>query len=55
MISFKEKILQLKGYIEEALLPLIDNDYVLWDLPYHNNIGDLGVRYEVLENRAEQR
>lgn len=41
MISFKEKILQLKGYIEEALLPLIDNDYVLWDLPYHNNIGDL--------------
>lgn len=30
----------LKGIIEKELLPLINGDYVLWDLPYHINMGD---------------
>ena len=30
----------LKLIIEEKLSPLIDGDYVYWDLPYHINIGD---------------
>lgn len=41
MKTFEEKSRQLRNQIEDALLPLIDDDYVLWDLPYHNNIGDL--------------
>lgn len=32
--------LKLQSVIEEKLSPLIDNDYVYWDLPYHINIGD---------------
>lgn len=40
-MGFDEKIEQLKEKIENALLPLIDSDYVLWDCPYHNNIGDI--------------
>lgn len=32
--------LKLQSIIEEKLSPLIDNDYVYWDLPYHINIGD---------------
>lgn len=40
-MTFEEKIAQLRGKIEEALLPLIDNDYVLWDCPYYSNIGDI--------------
>lgn len=39
-MTFKEKIEELRTKIESALLPLIDNDYVLWDLSYHSNIGD---------------
>ena len=31
----------LQSLIETSLLPLIDGDYVLWDLPYHINIGDI--------------
>lgn len=31
---------QLQNLIYESLHPLINNDYVLWDLPYHYNIGD---------------
>lgn len=31
---------KLKSIIESELSPLIDNDYVYWDLPYHINIGD---------------
>ena len=38
---FEEKCRQLKFYIEKQLIPLIKNDYVLWDLPYHENIGDM--------------
>lgn len=40
-MTFDEKIKQLRGRIEDMLLPLIDGDYVLWDCPYHNNIGDI--------------
>lgn len=32
---------KLESIIESKLLPLIDNDYILWDLPYHINIGDI--------------
>ena len=39
--NFEEKCRQLKSCIEEQLIPLINNDYVLWELPYHENIGDL--------------
>lgn len=35
-----EKIQYLKNLIQERLTPLIDGDYVLLDLPYHNNVGD---------------
>ncbi|AYC03516.1 polysaccharide pyruvyl transferase family protein [Acinetobacter baumannii] len=30
----------LQSIIESKLSPLIDNNYVYWDLPYHINIGD---------------
>lgn len=35
-----EKINELKSVIKKELAPLITNDYVLWGLPYHSNIGD---------------
>lgn len=35
--DLKEK---LQSIIEAKLTPLIDSDYVYWDLPYHVNIGD---------------
>lgn len=38
---FEEKCEQLRRCIEKQLIPLINNDYVLYDLPYHENIGDL--------------
>ncbi|WP_163710528.1 polysaccharide pyruvyl transferase family protein [Mangrovibacterium lignilyticum] len=37
----KEKIQNLRSLIEHSLTPLIDNDYIYLDLPYHNNIGDI--------------
>lgn len=36
-----KKINQLRGVINSNLLHLIDNDFVLWDLPYYPNIGDV--------------
>lgn len=33
-------VLRLKKYISDSLVPLIDNDYILLDLPYYANIGD---------------
>lgn len=39
-MNFDEKIRQLSKLIESKLLPLITNDYVLYDLPYYANIGD---------------
>lgn len=35
-----DKISELKKVITTELTPLIDSDYVLYDLPYHSNIGD---------------
>lgn len=40
MMNFEKKIEELKAKINCILTPLIDNDYVLWDCPYHSNIGD---------------
>lgn len=37
-IDLKKK---LELIIESKLLTLIDSDYVLWDLPYHINMGDI--------------
>lgn len=34
------KINELRKQIEAILLPLVDDDYVLWDCPYYSNIGD---------------
>ncbi len=39
-MTSQEKITQLKEYIHRNLVPLIDNDYVLLDVPYYTNIGD---------------
>lgn len=36
-----QKVDELRNLINSTLSPLIDNDYVLWDLPYHGNIGDI--------------
>ena len=36
-----EKKEELKKIIRKSLTPLIDNDYVLLDVPYHYNIGDV--------------
>lgn len=36
----QEKVSQLKHFIYQALTPLVDNDYLLLDLPYHSNLGD---------------
>ena len=38
---FSEKIAELKNLIVNTLTPLIDNDYVLLELPYYSNVGDL--------------
>ena len=38
---FESKINKLRALIFEKLVPLIDNDYILVDLPYHSNIGDI--------------
>ena len=35
-----EKAQQLKRQLEQQLLSLIDQDYVLYELPYYSNIGD---------------
>lgn len=40
-MTYVEKILDLRQIIEKQLTPLINNNYVLYDLPYHLNIGDL--------------
>lgn len=35
-----EKKRQLEKIVEKTILPMIDSDYVLYGLPYYNNIGD---------------
>ncbi|MEB6481022.1 polysaccharide pyruvyl transferase family protein [Acinetobacter vivianii] len=39
-MNAKEQKRYLQSIIEAKLSPLIDSDYVYWDLPYHINIGD---------------
>lgn len=39
-MNAQQKTLELKSLIERALTPLIENDYLLLDLPYHGNLGD---------------
>jgi len=39
-MQFKEKIDSLKETIFDQLIPLIDDNFVYLDLPYHDNIGD---------------
>lgn len=40
-MDFKQKIGQLRHLLEDALVPLIDSDYVFLDIPFYQNIGDL--------------
>lgn len=40
-MKFQQKIDELKNNIVETLAPLVKSDYVLLDLPYHSNIGDI--------------
>lgn len=39
-MNCKNKVFQLRKNIEDVLIPLIDNDYIYLDLPYHANLGD---------------
>lgn len=41
MNNFKQKKGRLEQLIRTGLSRYIDGDYVLWDLPYHGNIGDI--------------
>ena len=40
-MDFNEKINKLRTEIAKALIPVIDNDYVLLGLPYYDNVGDV--------------
>lgn len=40
-MDYSKKITELRTIINGKLLPLIDNDYIYLNLPYHSNIGDL--------------
>ena len=44
-----EKAQQLKRQLEQQLLSLIDQDYVLYGLPYYSNIGDTLIWEGVLD------
>ena len=35
-----DKVIELRGLIEKILSPLVDNDYLLFELPRHANLGD---------------
>lgn len=39
-MKYLEKIQHMKSLIQKQLVPLIDGDYVLLDLPYYSNVGD---------------
>jgi|SRR5665647_2879355 len=39
-MNYEKKITELKQLIELTLTPYITSNYVLYDLPYHTNIGD---------------
>lgn len=40
MMNARNLKIKLQSTIEYKLMPLIDNNYVYWDLPYYINIGD---------------
>lgn len=40
-MDFQQKINQLREIITNKLTPLINSDYILLDVPYHGNIGDV--------------
>ncbi|MGL4491322.1 MAG: polysaccharide pyruvyl transferase family protein [Tannerellaceae bacterium] len=40
-MTSQEKVKQLRDITAARLQPMIDNDYVLLDLPYHSNVGDV--------------
>lgn len=40
-MDYSKKITELRGIINDRLLPLIDNDYIYLNLPYYTNIGDI--------------
>ncbi|TYR36882.1 polysaccharide pyruvyl transferase YvfF [Sphingobacterium phlebotomi] len=40
-MKFKQKIEELREKIIREITPLVKTDYVLLDLPYHSNIGDI--------------
>lgn len=40
MIYKRDKIYELRDVINLQLMPLIDNNYIYVDLPYHENLGD---------------
>ena len=48
-MDFNEKINKLRTEIAKALIPVIDNDYVLLGLPYYDNVGDVLI-WEGTEN-----
>ena len=39
-MNYISKIKELRSIIKKEITPLINNDYVLWGLPYYPNIGD---------------
>lgn len=40
-MKFQQKIDELRNIYRKTLSPLVTNDYVLLDVPYHRNIGDV--------------
>ena len=40
-MSNRDKILSYRDLIKKKLIPLINADYVLLDVPNHPNIGDI--------------
>lgn len=59
-MTFENKIESLSKLLKTTLTTLIDHDYVLWDIPYYNNIGDIliwegersflkGIKYKCLD------
>lgn len=40
-MNCEQKILELRNIIDQQITPYINNDYVLWEVPYYTNIGDI--------------
>lgn len=40
-MEYAIKHLELRQLLKDTLMPLINGDYILVDLPYHSNIGDI--------------